>query len=280
MAHYDLYQSLGLSRRATPQELAAEIEQRLATTPADDVGQLDQLNTARAILGDETRRSLYDQRLDDPSAPEIDVASLRELAALNEPGAGSPDGTKAAGSTGRVGQLTGQVRDSFRQSRVLAIMITAVVTAVIAGLVGWGTGLFGGGDAQSRAASVVEDMLKIDDEDELRDWVKENSIPKSREDVLSGLDLGDGQSFNGFDALFGSDDLKVDTTFVSVEFFKMIALDDVEEMYEGAKKNAGLSREEVDSMLIFSITDGTDIVGGASLVERDGDYKLIEVDAD
>ena len=83
MAHYDIYQSLGLDRSASTSDLARDIDSKLATTSPTDAGAQEELSTARAILGDDNRRSLYDQRLDDPSAPEIDIDSLRELAALD-----------------------------------------------------------------------------------------------------------------------------------------------------------------------------------------------------
>ncbi|MDN5724227.1 MAG: hypothetical protein L0H20_14760, partial [Corynebacterium sp.] len=89
MAHYDLYQSLGLDRQASTADLARDLDDRLSSAAPDDAGMIDQLTTARAILGDDTRRGLYDQRLDDPNAAEIDIDSLHELAALNVAGSAS-----------------------------------------------------------------------------------------------------------------------------------------------------------------------------------------------
>ncbi|MGN0095876.1 MAG: hypothetical protein ACI38U_07405 [Corynebacterium sp.] len=86
MAHYDIYQSLGLDRGAPTGELDRQLADRLAVAPQDDAAAVDELTTARAVVGNDTRRSLYDQRLDDPNAEDIDVASLKELAALQVDG--------------------------------------------------------------------------------------------------------------------------------------------------------------------------------------------------
>lgn len=83
MAHYDIYQSLGLDRSAPTRELDRQLADRLAAVAKDDAAAVDELTTARAVVGNDTRKALYDQRLDDPNAEDIDVASLKDLAALD-----------------------------------------------------------------------------------------------------------------------------------------------------------------------------------------------------
>jgi hypothetical protein len=277
MAHYDLYQSLDLSRSTPSDELITQIDAKLAATPDGDAGMRDQLTTARAILGDETRRSLYDHRLDDPAAPEIGVVSLRELAALNT---GDASGTGGAGGTDgfprQAGRVAHWVEGSFKQSDMLAIGITAVVTALVVGVSGWALGLFGGG-AHSAPRAVVNDMLSQSSEDDLRSWALENTTHEDRDAVMSSLRLSDGQTFNGMDVLFGGRDLQASSEALGVEYLKMFAMQDTEDIYDGLE-DEGYSREEVDSVVIIGVVDGDgENHGGITLIERDGDYLVTDV---
>lgn len=295
MAHYDLYQSLGLSRQSSTPALGRELDGRLAQAPAGDVSTRDQLTVARAILGDDTRRSLYDQRLNDATAPEIDVESLRDLAAMSTGRDGTTNTVATGGGVGtedqaqrqtgqfvrqagsRVTAAGHQVQDSFKQSNLLAITITAVVTAVIVGLAGWASGLFGGGDQFKASKSVVNDMLSKEDPDDLREWVRKNSIVQDRDEVLSSLNLEDGQSFNGMDAVFGGSDLKASDTVLTVEQMRLNVMEDSESFYDGIE-DGGYTREEVDSLTVVGIADGSDDPrGSALLMKRDGDYQLAAI---
>src|SRR5699024_12841791 len=85
MAHYDLYQALNLDRSKAPDEISAELSERLEKNELDNIGGREEVEIARAILGDPQKRTAYDSRLDDPNAPEVDVneigrASCRERA--------------------------------------------------------------------------------------------------------------------------------------------------------------------------------------------------------
>lgn len=83
MAHYDLYQSIGLDRSKDPETLGWELDQRMQAGNPTNPGGVEELWIARSILGDAHRRSMYDQRLNDPYAPEITVEDLRGLANTN-----------------------------------------------------------------------------------------------------------------------------------------------------------------------------------------------------
>lgn len=80
MAHYNLYDSLGLDRSSDPAALAREIDSRIQSGNTWNPGGMDELQVARAILGDPARRAAYDQRLGDPNAPAVTPDSLRQLA--------------------------------------------------------------------------------------------------------------------------------------------------------------------------------------------------------
>lgn len=90
MRTFDFYASIGLDRAKPPGQLAADIDWALSA-PGLDAGQIDQLRTARAILGDPARRAIYDRHLDDPAAGPLGVEELRRLArtATAPPAAGS-----------------------------------------------------------------------------------------------------------------------------------------------------------------------------------------------
>lgn len=98
MAHYDLYETIGLDRTHDSAALASELDQRINSGVATNPGGVEELRIAREILGDPQRRGLYDQKLSDPNAPEINIAALRDLAAANfGPAPAAP--AAAAGST-------------------------------------------------------------------------------------------------------------------------------------------------------------------------------------
>ncbi|MGO1949857.1 MAG: hypothetical protein ACTH1D_09495 [Mycobacteriaceae bacterium] len=301
MAHYDIYRSLGLDRNASGADLARELDSRLSATPPGDAAAVEELTTARSILGDGGRRSLYDQRLDDPNAPEIDVDSLRELAALDlggpgsaAPGGGVPSSDAAPGKGQEFGRQAGQfarqagstsaaagkqVKDSFTQSKGLAIGLTALVTAVVVLLGGWGMGKLLGGDGQpdfSDAQGTVDDMLEQDDVDELRDWLQDNSLHEMRDDVISSLNASEGGSFNGMDAVFDGSGLEAGVG-MSLEQMAMTANTPVDSILEDAQDD-GVSREEAESVVVVGVRDGDgDYKGNVTLAERDGDYSIVQV---
>lgn len=296
MAHYDLYQTLGLDRAASTQDLDRQLNDRISAAGGDPAA-LDELSTARAVLGNDTRRSMYDQRLDDPNAPEIDVASLKDLASLNVTGTGGTEGAAgAAAPQGGFQQQAGQfarqagdragaagreVKDSFRQSNLLAIIITAVVTAVVVLAGGWGIGrLVGGGDTQdfSAAESVVDDMLEQNNADDLRDWLQNHTLPDDRDGILSTMNVSDSgsSSFSGMDSHFGGSGLHA-ATGLNLEQLAVLTGETLEDAYESAEDD-GFSREEAETTAVIGVQDDDDEFRGViTLIERDGDYKLMEI---
>lgn len=102
MAHYDLYNSIGLDRSKDPATLAAELDERINSGVATNPGGMEELKIARGILGDAQRRTLYDQKLADTNAPDINIAALRDLANADFGGAqaGAPAGAPAGAAAG------------------------------------------------------------------------------------------------------------------------------------------------------------------------------------
>ncbi|MGP9759822.1 hypothetical protein [Corynebacterium sp. AOP12-C2-36] len=288
MAHYDIYQSLGLDRSAPTGELDRVLADRMAATPQDDAAALDELTTARAVVGNDTRRSLYDQRLGDPNAEDIDVASLKELAALD---VGPPAGQQ--GEQGQQGQAVQfarnagdkagaagrQVQDSFRQSKGLAIGITAVVTAVVVLLVGWGLGALTGGDSGQQddpdAIALVDDMLDHSDSDELRTWLRENTTYQYRDELMQAMNVGEGRSssFSGMDSLFSGGGLHAQTSINPEHMAVLGGGADFESFVDD-----GFSEEEAKSRRIVGIADSSgDYKGMVAIIEQGGDLKIFNV---
>ncbi|KQB83311.1 hypothetical protein [Corynebacterium oculi] len=87
--HYNLYESLGLSRESSSEDIAAELDSRLSAYlergGAKNDPEYDEAATARAILGDNAKRGLYDARLDDAHGEPITITALRELAGTSAP---------------------------------------------------------------------------------------------------------------------------------------------------------------------------------------------------
>lgn len=79
MAHYNLCETLGIDRSASTHSIAEDIDARLSSGNISNPGGADELQVARQIIGDQTKRGMYDARLDDPNAPDIDIAALRDL---------------------------------------------------------------------------------------------------------------------------------------------------------------------------------------------------------
>ncbi|WP_394280664.1 hypothetical protein [Corynebacterium sp.] len=82
MAHCDLYDALGLDRSQDSVNLAQQIDQKINSGVATNPGGPEELRIARDILGNDQRRRMYDSKLNDPTAPDINIAALRDLAKL------------------------------------------------------------------------------------------------------------------------------------------------------------------------------------------------------
>lgn len=184
MAHYDLYQALNLDRSKAPDEISAELSERLEKNELDNIGGREEVEIARAILGDPQKRTAYDSRLDEPNAPEVDVNALRQLAAADFSAPAAPTGNHAAGagvpagaagaagaasmagaehSQEKQGPSLGErfkdasaktqqqvapamekTKKEFGRSSKMAILITAIATAAVMLLIFAAVSLFGG----------------------------------------------------------------------------------------------------------------------------------------
>lgn len=147
MSGYNLYQTLHLDRSRPPQQLAAELSARLAGA-APGSPEYHELQTAQAILGDATRRTMYDRRLDDPTA-DVTVPELQQLATMQLPGAARAATTGP--KNGAAGALR-SVQDGIRRHPKASIATGAVAAVVVVGLAAFA--VFGGGGG----AKSVDDL--------------------------------------------------------------------------------------------------------------------------
>lgn len=136
---YDLYASLGLSRFQSPEQLAAELDHRLSGVTRD-TPEWHELSAARVVLGDATRRQMYDQRLDD-ATQTVTPGEIQQLAATPVP--------TAAPSASTGGGLTGVIREHPKLSATVGVLAVAVLA--VGGLAIAGSG--GGDDSTPSAAT-------------------------------------------------------------------------------------------------------------------------------
>lgn len=90
MPHHDLYESLRLNRNQTCDQLAEELDNRLVALGPHGGPRVPEMQAARAILGDPSRRTLYDGQLADTTSQPITPSDIATLAAMDpQPSGGS-----------------------------------------------------------------------------------------------------------------------------------------------------------------------------------------------
>ena len=248
MAHYDLYQALNLDRSKTPEEISAELSNRLENNELDNIGGREEVEIARAILGDPQKRTAYDSRLDDPNAPEVDVNALRQLAAADfsagtapagDPAAGAaPAG--AAGAAGMAGAAGAQhspekqgpslgerfkeagaktqqqvapamekTKKEFGRSSKMAILITAIATAVVMLLLFTLFNLFTGNSGPSDVghSKKVTQLIELRDKDKTEKWIQDNVQFDFQDNLRDRIDIDD--DYRGMDRFLDTEEPKV-----------------------------------------------------------------------
>ncbi len=287
MAHYDLYQALNLDRSKAPDEISAELSERLENNELDNIGGREEVEIARSILGDPQKRTAYDSRLDDPNAPEVDVNALRQLAAADFSAGAAPTGDHAAGAgvaTGAAGAagaagIAGaagaqhsqekqgpslgerfkeagtktqqqvapaveKTKKEFGRSSKMAILITAIATAVVMLLIFAAVSLFGGmgGDnvtGKGAPNKKVEQLLKLRDRDKTDKWIRENIHIKAQDALIDELDLND--DYRGIDRYLGAEDPKALYTVDDQDFMRL-SMNFDEDKVKDAYKNSQLKK--------------------------------------
>lgn len=213
MAHYNLYESIGLDRRWSSEQLAAEISRRLNSGEAGNPGGVDELRVALGIFADPSRRARYDAILDDPSQPDLGISGLRRLAAGDVVGQVGPGGGDAApGQPGQarqsrqprqpqyVGRPGGQQAESVEQSSgaendrprggrsgswrtklLVAAAVVVLVCLLVLGLVLWIAR--GGGSGGGKSEKLAEELIAQETDRDRVDWLREHYDEELARDI-------------------------------------------------------------------------------------------------
>ena len=259
MAHYNLYDSLKLDNNASSDDIVALLEKRIQEGELDNLGGLEEVNLAKKILGNPEKRAKYDARLQDPTAPDITVDSIRDLAATaNAQGAGAPRNpglnsptsseklsavkstfnSAAAGASDRARSVQAEYQKSSRTAialtAVAALVAGGVIVGVVGSMLGGGSSSSGGADEKGiayggtgykesdyeGAENFANSFLNLRDEEETRDWIIKNTNARDRSSMLEELKIGDGSAYTGMDAYFGNNELVAGKPFSFTGMFR------------------------------------------------------------
>lgn len=234
MAHYDLYQALNLDRSKAPDEISAELSERLEKNELDNIGGREEVEIARAILGDPQKRTTYDSRLDDPNAPEVDVNALRQLAAAGAAPTGAAGAAGMAGAAGaqhspekqgpslgerfkeagaktqqQVAPAMEKTKKEFGRSSKMAILITAIATAVVMLLLFTLFNLFTGNSGPSDVghSKKVTQLIELRDKDKTEKWIQDNVQFDFQDNLRDRIDIDD--DYRGMDRFLDTEEPKV-----------------------------------------------------------------------
>lgn len=307
MAHYDLYNSIGLDRSKDPATLAAELDERINSGVATNPGGMEELKIARGILGDAQRRTLYDQKLADTNAPDINIAALRDLANADFggaqagapaaapagaafPGGGQDDATSVKVSPAGDGEKGPSALDRGRESFNKAkenltpamektraeyarsskgiIAATAIATALVMLLI-WGLfAAFGGDSGERKAKAITNEFLQLRTNEETERWLIDNASAEARSDLIDELEVGDG--YTGVDNYFGASDPKAGEIMNFKDFAKIFTRFDEDAYYRG------LNTSGYDDLYVVKVnnSNGSDAGGVVMATIEDGKAKV------
>lgn len=262
MAHYNLYESLGIDRGTSTQDIAEDIDKRLSTSNTSNPGGEDELQVARQVIADPSKRGMYDARLDDPNAPEIDIAALRDLAELQVSVQGQPPQPQPQPLQFQQFQQPQQPKQpsklqrEFARSSKLALTLAAVVP-LLAVLV-----LFGGykgvswffGD-EREVKNLSQEFLDLRKKGETQMWLDDNVGKDTMTDAEEYFDLDDG-GYEGMNVEFDALAPEPGEIIKSNDFARFVLPEDQVDRYKdfylvSVKDNKG----KLKGMLFFGIAN-------------------------
>lgn len=169
MSHYNLYEHLNLDPTRSGEELAAQLEPRLAELRAagHDLSdpELHEVQTAYNIFSDPAKKDLYDTRLADDSRSPIVIRDLVRLAGTSEH---TPTRNLAAGTTRRVRRpapdlgprprISALVKTAPRPARAVVYLgaLITVLAFVVLGYLALTLAIFGASDSALRSGQYVD----------------------------------------------------------------------------------------------------------------------------
>lgn len=303
VAHYDLYSTLGIDRSLDSVSIAAYLDNIQFQGTFTNPGGLEEIRIARAILGDQYRRSMYDSRLYDPHAPEITVDALRDLAGLgnnanpqmmgvpSQPGApfGSAVRERADWASGAVkrnfysahqrlnpmvSKATMEVARSSKKVMAFTVLATLLVVAIFAGLV---SGVKYFISDERKVTNLVEEFLKLETSVATEEWLNDHADPSTRNMLVEELDLsGD---FEGIDDYFAAENPKISGVSSVYEMFGVENLskeerDDV--LPDIAEIDSTSAKSFKDVYQVYLYDNGT-LLGAVYVGIKSGDPVLLTV---
>jgi len=246
MAHYNLYDSLNLDINSSSDDIVSILEKRIQEGNLDNLGGLEEVNLAKEILGNLEKRAKYDARLQDPTAPDITVDTIRDLAATaNTQGAGVPRTTglnspisseklsavkntfnsAAAGASDRARDVQAEYKKSSRTAIAITAVGAFVAGGIIVGIVGsmlGGSSSSSGGADYKGAEKFANSFLELRDEEETREWIIKNANARDRNSMLESLSVDDGSAYTGMDGYFGNNELMAAKPISFTEYFRTL----------------------------------------------------------
>ena len=301
MAHYNLYDSLNLDINASSDDIVSILEKRIQEGNLDNLGGLEEVKLAKEILGNPEKRVKYDARLQDPSAPDITVDTIRDLAATantqeagapRNPGLNSPISSEklsavkntfnsaAAGASDRARDVQAEYKKSSRTAIAITAVGAFVAGGIIVGIVG---SMLGGGSSSSGGADYkgaekfANSFLELRDEEETRDWIIKNADARDRSSMLDKLNVGEGSAYTGMDGYFGNNELMAGKPISFTEYIRSVqqSADAYAEEFGDEDDSEEIVNEIMSDISVDSIfgTDGDDL-------DPDKEYFLIPVIGD
>lgn len=286
MAHYDLYNSIGLDRSLDSAALARELDSRINSGVATNPGGVEELRIARSILGDAQRRGLYDQKLADTNAPDINIAALRDLANADFGGQGSTRVQESAQGPSaldkgretftqyskqaqeRLNPAMEKTKSEIARSSKGVIAGTAAATALVMLLLFGLVSALGGDRGESTARKTADQFLQLRTNDETERWLIDNAVGEARSDLMKSLKVGDG--FSGVDNYFKAVDPEAGDAINYREFVRFSS------RYDDSEYDRAISSVGADEMYLVEVRNGNDSPAGGvvAVVIQDGKGKI------
>lgn len=239
MAHYNLYESLGIDRSTSTQDIAKDIDKRLSTGNTSNPGGEDELQVARQVIADPTKRGMYDARLDDPNAPEIDIAALRDLGEMQVPvqAQAQPQQFQQPGQPQQPQRpqqpkQPSKLKREFARSSKLALTVAAIVP-LLAVLVLFGAykgvSWFFGDEREVKNLS--QEFLDLRKKGETQMWLDDHVGKEFMSDASDYFDLDDG-GYEGMNKEFDAPALQPREVTKSNDFARFVLTEESVDRYE------------------------------------------------
>lgn len=311
MAHYDLYDALGLDRSQDSVNLAQQIDQKINSGVATNPGGPEELRIARDILGNDQRRRMYDSKLNDPTAPDINIAALRDLAKLKvaENNSSATDAAPTVTSPTNNSQFAGpnppqqnqgpssadkapqsfskswssakdkfspvvsKTRDKFQGSSGSINGRLLLIIALIVVLIIVLIALVPRlGSDERQVKTAANDFLELRTSEETEAWLADNAFSDRRDILMSGLSVK--SDFAGIDNSLKVTDPRAGEVINLDGIFHAFSYG-AEEDYENAYRAAGFDQVAV---VTVNNKDGEDTEHRLMFVSVDNDWKLFDLD--